>query len=98
MVRKQQNPYVIRKVVLASGERFPVPVERATGLPLYKPTLYALTRLRTKNRASETIGQSSLAIIVLMRFLNDHQIDLDERMASGRLFTLSEMEGQLLVS
>jgi integrase len=92
MTRKQQNPYLIRKVVLASGERFPVLLERATGLPLYKPTLYALTRLRTKNRASETIGQCSLAVMVLMRFLKDHGIDLDERMARGRLFTLSEIE------
>jgi len=46
-MRKQQNPYEIRLLVLALGERFPMLVERATGVPLYKSTLYALTRLRT---------------------------------------------------
>lgn len=91
-MRKQQNPYTIRLLLLASGERFPLIVDRATGVPLYKPTLYALTRLRATNQASATIYQHCLAIMVLTLFLRAKEIDLDERMASGRLLSLPEVE------
>ena len=91
-MRKQQNPYRIRLLLLASGERFPLIVERATGVPLYKPTLYALTRLRARNHASATIYQHCLAIMILTLFLRVEEIDLDERMTSGRLLSLPEVE------
>lgn len=91
-MRKQQNPYQIRLLVLASGERFPLIVERATGVPLFKPTLYVLTMLRTKNHASATIYQHCLAIMILTLFLRLEKIDLDDRMTSGRLLSLPEIE------
>lgn len=91
-MRKQQNPYQIRLLVLATGERFPLIVERATGVPLFKPTLYVLTMLRTKNHASATIYQHCLAIMILTLFLRFEKIDLDERMSSGRLLSLPEIE------
>ncbi|RYZ19916.1 MAG: site-specific integrase [Chitinophagaceae bacterium] len=91
-MRKQTNSLQIRTLVLDSGERLPLLIDRATGVPLHEPTLYTVTRLRTKNLASATIYQHCIAIMVLTLFLQDGEIDLNERMASGRLLTLPEIE------
>jgi len=91
-MRKQINPFQVRRVVLASGERLPLLRERATGEPLYEPTLYALTQLRAQNLSSSTIDQALRAIMVLCFFLRDRKIDLKERMLIGRFLTMAEVE------
>lgn len=91
-MRKQTNPFQVRLVVLESGERLPLLVERATGEPLYQPALYVLTQLRAKNLASATISQHCWAIMVLCFFLRDRGIDLGERMTMGQLLKLAEVE------
>jgi hypothetical protein len=35
----------------------PLLIERATGVPLFDPTVYALTEVRARNRAVNTIQQ-----------------------------------------
>jgi integrase len=91
-MRKQSNPFQVRRVVLESGERLPILRERASGEPLYEPTLYALTQLRAQNLASATIDQVLRAIMVLCFFLKDRKVDLDERMQRGQFLTLEEVE------
>lgn len=88
----QTNPLQIRIVVFDSGECLWWLFDRATGVPLHVPTLNTLMRLRTKNLANSTIYPHCLAIAVLWLFLGDKEIDLDERMTSGRLLTLLEVE------
>lgn len=91
-MRKQTNPFQVRLVVMKSGERLPLLVERATGEPLYQSALYVLTQLRAKNLASATINQHCRAIMVLCFFLQDRKIDLGERMAKGQLLALTEVD------
>jgi len=91
-MRKQTNPFQVRLVVLESGERLPLLVERANGEPLYLPALYVLTQLRAKNLASATINQHCRAIMVLCFFLRERKIDLGERMNQGKLLSLAEVD------
>lgn len=91
-MRKQTNPLQVRLVVLESGERLPLLLERTTGVPLYEPALYVLTRLRAKNLASATIIQHCWALMVLCFFLSEAEIDLGERMTRGQFLTLAEIE------
>ena len=91
-MRKQINPYAVRLVVLASGERLPVLCARSTGLPLFEPTLYALTELRARNRSTSTIHQALRGVMVLHLVLDRLGVDLDARFSEGRLLTQGEVE------
>lgn len=91
-MRKQLNSYVVRSVICESGERLPMLCARDTGLPLFEPTLYALTELRARNRSSSTIQQALRSVMVLYLVLNGLDVDLDLRLAEGRLLELGEVE------
>jgi integrase len=91
-MRKQSNPFVIRMVVLASGERLPMLCARETGVPLFEPTVWALSELRARNRASATIQQALRAVLVLNLALGRLRVDLDARLSEGRLLELGELE------
>ena len=91
-MRKHLNPYLVRLVVLASGERLPLLCRRSTGLPLFKPTLYSLTELRAQNRSSSTIQQALRAVMVLCLVLDRLNIELDQRLGEGRLLELGDLE------
>lgn len=85
--------FTVRTLLTPSGERLPILLNRSTGTPVYYPNLYVLTVLRQTNRASATIERALREISVLLDFLATEGIDLDERMSSGRLFTLGEIDG-----
>lgn len=91
-MRKQSNPFVIRMVVLGSGERLPMLCARETGVPLFEPTVWALSELRARNRASATIQQALRAVLVLNLALGRLRVDLDARLSEGRLLELGELE------
>lgn len=91
-MRKQLNPYLVRLAVLTSGERLPMLCRRFTGVPLFEPTVFAITELRAQNRASATIQQALRAVMVLYRVLDRLKIDLDERLGEARLLELGEIE------
>ena len=91
-MRKQPNPYTVRTVVLDSGERLPMLCARTGGLPLFEPTLYALTELRAKNRSTSTIQQALRSVMVLCLVLDRLGVDLDVRLSEGRLLELGEVE------
>jgi integrase len=65
---------------------------RSTGMPLFEPTVFAITELRAQNRASATIQQALRAVMVLYRVLDRLKIDLDERLGEARLLELGEIE------
>lgn len=87
-----QNPYVVRIVVLQTGERLPMLCSRASGIPLHEPTLYALTELRARNRSSSTIQQALRSVMVLYLVFDGLKIDLGKRFQDGRLLDLGEIE------
>jgi hypothetical protein len=65
---------------------------RASGLPLFEPTLYVLTELRATNKASATIAQALRAVMLLCETLDSLGVDLEQRIAQGRLLDLGEIE------
>lgn len=82
--------YRIKIVLMCSGERLPVLLNG--GIPLYYANLYALTDIRGRNLASNTIMQALRAVLVLYLFLDDHKIDLEERLEEGLLLAPNEIE------
>lgn len=61
-------------------------------MPLFEPTLYALTELRATSKASATIEQALRGVMVLHLVLDQLGVDLDLRLRNGRLLELSEVE------
>ncbi|CCD40953.1 unnamed protein product [Candidatus Paraburkholderia kirkii UZHbot1] len=55
MGERYTERYTVRNTVFESGERFPMLVDVCTGVPLFEPTVFALTEFRERNRASATI-------------------------------------------
>ena len=86
------NPYVVRTLRLSSGERMPVLVDTRVGMPLFNPTVYALTQLRGRNLAANTIVQALRHIMVFILFLEQRGIDLDARLQKGHIVDLAEIE------
>lgn len=83
--------YRVKLLKLTTGERFPLLLGEE-GEPLFAPTVYALTELRARNQASNTISAVLRAIQVLYLFLGKQGIDLSLRLSSGQLLSLGEVE------
>lgn len=83
--------YRVKTVMLSGGERLPMLVDSA-GQPLFEPTVFVLTELRARNRASNTIGNALQALMVFHLFLDLRSIDLDSRLAAGQLLALAEVD------
>lgn len=92
------NPFLVRTVIFESGERFPVLIDRDSGMPLFDPTVYCVSELRARNKATNTIDQALRSIMVLLTFLKTNQIDLRERFLNGALFNLSEIDELISIS
>lgn len=87
-----QTSYVVKTVVLSSGERLPMLVARSTGIPLHEPTLYVLSEVRAINRASNTIEHALRSIMVLQLFLDASRIDMSSRFRERQVFSLTEID------
>lgn len=85
--------FAVRTLLSPSGERLPLMLDRSSGMPVYYPNLYVLTVLRQTNRSSATIERALREIIVLYNFLIEEKIDLNERINSGNILTLGEIDG-----
>ena len=59
---------------------------------MFAPTIFAVTEVRGKNRAANTIGIVLRSVMAFHLFLEARGIDLDDRLASGDLFSLGEVE------
>lgn len=84
--------YVVRNVVFASGERFPMLLNACTGLPLFDATAYILSEVRGRNRASATIEAVLRSLKVFQLFCDHYRISLAERMLSGQLLEMGELD------
>jgi integrase len=62
------------------------------GFPIWGATVFVLTELRARNRASSTIENTLRALMVFHVFLEQRGIDLEQRMSSGRILGLDEIE------
>lgn len=86
------NPYIVRTLIMASGERLPVLMDTRLGEPLFAPAIYSLTQLRARNLAANTIEQSLRSIMVLLLFLEQRGIDIEGRLRDGLILDLAEIE------
>ncbi len=86
------NPFLLKTIVLASGERLPILLTRTTGEPLFEPTVYSIAELRATNKATNTIGHALRAIMLLLIFLKTRKIDLDQRLRDGFVLDVGEID------
>jgi integrase len=86
------NPYRMKTVVMDGGERLPMLLRRADGMPLFDPAVYALTQVRGRSQSSATIERHIRAVMQLLAFAEAEGIDLDERIWTGRLLTMNELD------
>ena len=86
------NPLAVRTIVLASGERFPILLERASGVPLFEPAVYSVTELRATNKAANTIEHALRSVMLLLLFLKGREIDLEQRMRGGLVLDVGEID------
>ena len=85
------SEYRVKVVRLASGERLPLLVDEL-GTPLFSPTLFAVTELRMRNLASNTISNAMRSLQLFVSFLERESIDLIERFTEGGVLKLYEIE------
>lgn len=81
----------VRNVRFSSGERFAVLTD-SMGAPLFDPCVYAVSELRARNLAANTIANALRALKLLYEFLESSAIDLNARIRRGELLTLGELE------
>jgi integrase len=84
--------YRIALVIFEDGERFPMLVDRGSGVPLFYPTIYSITVLRARNLASSTIVHALRAIILFHAFLSKYGINLEDRRGNGTYLALNEID------
>lgn len=91
------NPFRIKSIRLHSGERLPIILD-ADGLPLFEPTIFAISVLRGRNLASNSIKQALRAVMVLQSMLDKDGINLDRRIEQGELLTYGEIDRLVALS
>lgn len=62
------------------------------GLPIFEPTVFSLSEIRSRNRASNTIDSYLRSVMVFLLFLDLRKINLEERLKIGQLLSLAEIE------
>ena len=86
------NPYAIRHLRCASGERIVLLTDATSGLPISEPALYTLRNLRTKHLAVNTMEAHLRAIMLFLLVSRTRKIDLINRLRESRILSLSEIE------
>lgn len=89
---KQPSSFAIRTILCSNGERLPVLIDRATGIPVFEAVIYAVSELRGKNLASNTILQALRSVMILYIVLERLGIDMNRRLAQGALLDAGEIE------
>lgn len=90
---RADGDFTIRLAIHTSGERIPLLIDKATGVPHYDATAYSIGVLRSRNVASATIDQALRAIMVTEMYLVRNQINLEARMENGQFLTVQEISG-----
>ncbi|KPD21364.1 tyrosine-type recombinase/integrase [Idiomarina abyssalis] len=75
-----------------SGERYCHVINLTTGLPEFYPNLYLTTQVRNRSRASSTILATAGSLVVLLRFFERRQIDIQERILTRRFLSPHEVD------
>lgn len=88
----KQGSYRIKSLIMQSGERYCLLVDRASGMPLYYPNLYVTTQVRNNSKSVATMQSALSGIDVLLSFCGKEKIDLVQRFLKREFFALHEMD------
>lgn len=72
-----EKNYRVTTFVMDSGERYCMEVDRASGLPMYYPTLFLTTKIRNKDNAFSATLAAANNLVLLLRFLDSRSINLE---------------------
>jgi len=87
-----EKNYRVTTFVMDSGERYCMVVDRASGLPMYYPTLFLTTQIRNKGNAFSTMLAAANNLVLLLRFLDSRGINLEQRLLTKDFFKPHEMD------
>ena len=80
----------VQLVVFSNGERCPMLIDGATGIPLFDPTVWTLTTYR--RRSASTMEQALRGAMLIHLFCARRGIDLAERVQTGTFFDSCELD------
>lgn len=86
------NSFGTTSFSMSSGERYCLVIDRVTELPIYHPNLFITTQLRNKSDSFSTMLSAANNIAILLRFLEDRNINLEERILGRDLFETYELD------
>ncbi|MEQ4924266.1 tyrosine-type recombinase/integrase [Proteus hauseri] len=87
-----EKNYRVTTFVMDSGERYCMVVDRATGLPMYYPTLFLTTQIRNRGNAFSTKLAAANNLVLLLRFLESRDINLEQRFLTKDFFKPHELD------
>ncbi len=82
----------VRSFVMQSGERYCLILDRETGVPLYAPNLFLTTQIRNASLSFASMMSCAGHLVVLLRFLATHDIDLALRIHTQQFLSGFEMD------
>lgn len=85
----------VQLLVLSSGERFSLVVDRNSGLPIHNVNLFLTCRVRNANKSHATVAAAAGCLVLLLRFCAIFSIDLSERFASKHYLEQHELDNYL---
>ncbi|MDX5338014.1 MAG: site-specific integrase [Cyclobacteriaceae bacterium] len=77
---------------MENGERYCLLVESNSGVPLFYPNLFITTQVRNASLSFASMESALSSISVLLKFSDEHEIDLVERIKSGVFLKLNEVD------
>lgn len=86
------NSFGTTSFSMSSGERYCLVIDRITQLPIYHPNLFITTQLRNKSDSFSTMLSAANNIAIFLRFLDDRDINLEERVLCRELFETYELD------
>ena len=81
----------VKRFVMSSGERFAILLD-SDGVPMTYPNLYTIINLRNRGQSINTISAILEDIKLLCQFLDQLEIDLEQRIKSKEFLEINEIE------
>ncbi|MGP5202714.1 tyrosine-type recombinase/integrase [Psychrobacter aquimaris] len=78
--------------LMNSGERYCLVIDHITKLPIYYPNLFLTTQIRNKSDSFSTMLSAANNLVVFLQFLEDRDIDLEERFLSRDFLIVNELD------
>ena len=86
-----KDNYKVTTFVMDSGERYCMVVDRSSCLPVYYPTLFNNPNPQQRDAFSTMLAAAS-NLVVLLRFLDNRGIDLEQRFLTKNFFKPYELD------